>query len=59
MSMMTDLTPLFNELLCRNNARPTARPSLALLNIDEYLKEAYRIVCRPQLLKYLLSKLTP
>jgi syntaxin 18 len=42
--MMTDLTPLLNELLHQHNARPTANPSLSLLNIDEFLKEAYRIV---------------
>jgi len=44
---MTDLTPLLNEMLRHHNARPTAKPSLALQNIDEYLKEAYRIVRRP------------
>jgi len=41
---MTDLTPLLNELLRHHNACQTAHPTLALLNIDEYLKEAYRIV---------------
>ena len=41
---MTDLTPIFNELLKSHNARPTADPSLTLQNIDEFLKEAYRIV---------------
>jgi len=40
---MTDLTPLLNELLKRHDARPTANPSLTLQNIDEFLKEAYRI----------------
>jgi syntaxin 18 len=45
---MTDLTPLLNELLHHHDARPTANPSLTLLNVDEYLKEAYRIVCWDQ-----------
>jgi syntaxin 18 len=49
--MMTDLTPLLNELLRHHNARLSANPSLALLNIDEYLKEAYRIVRQLQLPK--------
>jgi syntaxin 18 len=42
---MTDLTPLLNELLRSHDAPPTAKPSLTLQNIDEFLKEAYRIVC--------------
>jgi hypothetical protein len=42
---MTDLTPLLNELLMSHDAPPTANPSLTLQNIDEFLKEAYRIVC--------------
>lgn len=41
---MTDLTPILNELLKSHNAPPTIDPSLALRNIDEFLKEAYRIV---------------
>jgi syntaxin 18 len=41
---MTDLTPILNELLKSHDARPTIDPSLALQNIDEFLKEAYRIV---------------
>ncbi|EPE27867.1 t-snare protein [Glarea lozoyensis ATCC 20868] len=40
---MTDLTPLLNELLKSHDAPPTAKPSLTLQNIDEFLKEAYRI----------------
>jgi len=40
---MTDLTPVLNELLRSHNAPPTASPSLTLANIDEFLKEAYRI----------------
>jgi hypothetical protein len=42
---MTDLTPILNELLKSHDAPPTIDPSLALRNIDEFLKEAYRIVC--------------
>jgi syntaxin 18 len=41
---MTDLTPILNDLLNSHNARPTSNPSLTLQNIDEFLKEAYRIV---------------
>ncbi|KAH6676272.1 snare-complex protein syntaxin-18 N-terminus-domain-containing protein [Halenospora varia] len=40
---MTDLTPLLNELLKAHDAKPTTKPSLSLQNIDEFLKEAYRI----------------
>ena len=39
-----DLTPVLNELLKGHDAKPTLDPSLALQNIDEFLKEAYRIV---------------
>lgn len=42
---MTDITPEFNKLLMGLNAPPTIDPSLTLQNIDEFLKEAYRIVC--------------
>lgn len=43
---MTDLTPELSQLLKGLNAPPlTADPSLTLQNIDEFLKEAYRIVC--------------
>jgi syntaxin 18 len=47
---MTDLTPVLNELLKGYNAPATIDPSLALQNIDEFLKEAYRIVstCSPK-----------
>jgi hypothetical protein len=41
---MTDLTPVLNDLLKSHDARPTVHPSLSLRNIDEFLKEAYRIV---------------
>ncbi|TVY71198.1 Syntaxin ufe1 [Lachnellula suecica] len=40
---MTDITPIFNELLKSHDARPTADPSLTLQNIDGFLKEAYRL----------------
>lgn len=42
--MMTDVTPLFNEALQRQNALPIKSTPLSLQNIDEFLKEAYRIV---------------
>jgi hypothetical protein len=41
---MTDLTPILNERLKSQNSQPTLDPSLALQKIDEFLKEAYRIV---------------
>ena len=41
---MTDLTPVFNELLKKHDAQPTVNPDLTIQNIDEFLKEAYRIV---------------
>ena len=41
---MTDLTPILNELLRSHDARPTADTSLSFQKIDEFLKEAYRIV---------------
>jgi hypothetical protein len=41
---MTDLTPVLNDLLKNHDARPTTNPSLTLQSIDEFLKEAYRIV---------------
>lgn len=41
---MTDLTPLLNEVLKRHDAPSTANTSLSLQHIDEFLKEAYRIV---------------
>lgn len=41
---MTDLTPVLNELLKSQGARPIANPTLSLQNVDEFLKEAYRIV---------------
>lgn len=44
---MTDLTPVLNELLKSHDAPPTAKPSLTLQNIDEFLKEAYRIASFP------------
>jgi syntaxin 18 len=43
---MTDITPDLNEQLKGRNAPPTRDPSLTLQSIDEFLKEAYRIVCR-------------
>ncbi|KAB5576244.1 hypothetical protein GE09DRAFT_619521 [Coniochaeta sp. 2T2.1] len=39
---MTDLTPAFNELLKKGGAPPTRR-SYDINNINEFLKEAYRI----------------
>ena len=56
---MTDITPEFNKLLMGLNAPPTVDPSLTLQNIDEFLREAYRIVCLTKIYSthapYLLS----
>lgn len=41
---MADLTPVLNELLKSRNAPPTTKQAFTLQNIDEFLKEAYRIV---------------
>jgi hypothetical protein len=38
-----DITPAFNELLRARHA-PEARKKYTLEDIDEFLKEAYRIV---------------
>ncbi len=40
---MLNLTPTFNELLKKNEGAPT-RKGYSLEEIDEFLKEAYRIV---------------
>lgn len=42
---MTDLTLTFNASLGELNAPPTRQSPVSLQNIDEFLKEAYRIVC--------------
>ncbi len=47
---MLDLTPAFNALLTKDGA-PATTGSFSLDRVDEFLKEAYRIVCpaRPPL----------
>jgi hypothetical protein len=40
---MTDITPALNDLLKSHNAPPT---TLSVRQLDEFLKEAYRIVLR-------------
>lgn len=39
---MTDLTPIFDGLLAQHQARPTRR-SFSVDNLEEFLKEAYKI----------------
>lgn len=52
---MTDLTPTFNELLKQREAPPTKR-SFNIDNINEFLKEAYRIVRSAPASSVLLSR---
>lgn len=40
---MSDLTPAFNLLLKKHEA-PAAKSTFSLDQVDEFLKEAYRIV---------------
>jgi hypothetical protein len=39
-----DLTPLFNQLLAAHDSKPVEPYVFRLENLDEFLKEAYRIV---------------
>lgn len=40
-----DLTPIFNQVLAKHNAAPVKPHEFRLQDLDEFLKEAYRIVC--------------
>lgn len=43
-----DLTPVFNEALRRHDKPPTKPHDFDLDSVEEFLKEAYRIVsCHP------------
>ena len=42
--MMLDLSPRFNDLLGGHSASPVGSFVFNIDNIDEFLKEAYRIV---------------
>jgi len=46
---MADLIPLFNSLLKEREARPASSTSFSRERLDEFLKEAYLIVCIPTL----------
>lgn len=50
--MSFDLTPVFNEALARHNAPPIVSVPYSLDDIEEFLKEAYRIVSRPDLRRH-------
>jgi len=39
-----DLTPAFNEVLQRHDSRPVEPYTFRIQDLDEFLKEAYRIV---------------
>lgn len=40
-----DLTPIFNQVLTAHESRPVRPYVFRKENLDEFLKEAYRIVC--------------
>jgi hypothetical protein len=39
-----DLTPVFNQILAAHDSRPVEPHVFRLQDLDEFLKEAYRIV---------------
>lgn len=39
-----NITPVFNQVLAQHNARPVEPYVFRVENLDEFLKEAYRIV---------------
>jgi hypothetical protein len=39
-----DITPIFNQVLLKHNARPIEPYVFRIQDVDEFLKEAYRIV---------------
>lgn len=41
---MTDLTPIFNGVLKSHEAASVRRKSFSVDNLDDFLKEAYKIV---------------
>ncbi len=41
---MTDITPIFNGLLKSHEAPYARRKSFTVANLDDFLKEAYKIV---------------
>jgi syntaxin 18 len=40
---MTDITPIFADLLSAHSVPPTTKPAFSVDNLDEFLKEAYTI----------------
>ena len=40
-----DLTPVFNQVLATHDSQPLQPYVFRKENLDEFLKEAYRIVC--------------
>ena len=39
-----DLTPVFNKALAAHDARPVEHHAFRVQDLDEFIKEAYRIV---------------
>ena len=46
-----NITPVFNQVLASHNAQPVEPYVFRAENLDEFLKEAYRIVGHVTLLK--------
>lgn len=43
-----DITPIFNQVLVKHDAPPVEPYVFRVEDLDEFVKEAYRIVCRPR-----------
>jgi hypothetical protein len=43
-----DITPIFNQALAAHNAGAIKPYEFRTQDLDEFVKEAYRIVCRPR-----------
>jgi len=39
-----DITPIFNQVLAQHDARPVESYKFRVSDLDEFVKEAYRIV---------------
>ena len=46
-----DITPILNQALAAHNAQPVQPHVFRKENLDEFLKEAYRIVCHVTFLR--------
>lgn len=55
---MSNLTYTVNDLLKRRNAGPLGTDSYSLERVNDFLKEAYQIVCAAPFMELLLTILT-